>query len=377
MPKPTIAAINGFALGGGCELALACDLRYASSTREARPARDQPRDHPGLGRHAAARAGRAALGFAKELILTGRLVDAEEALRIGLVNAVYDRRAARAGAARLRGCSRRRARSRSRRRRRRRTARSRATTTRTSPQEADVFGAALRERGREGGPGRVRREARAALHRPLTARWTASDAWPRGTQRPRAEPSSSVASDRRGAQREVVAALGLQRRRRARRQTRPAGRRCASRGSIGMPPTRRGFGDASARSPSRATSDEHLPLQLRRRCRIGEALDRSTLRIRSRRRRPRRPCPPAERDRRPARRREEQRLRLLQVRVRVDRRRRRRVHLEVQVRMRPVRVAGVADEADRLAGRDLRAVLQAPSRTRSRRRTCRGCRSRP
>jgi enoyl-CoA hydratase len=89
MPKPTVAAIDGFALGGGCELALACDLRYASS----RSRLGQPEINLGIipgwgGTQRLARV--AGLGVAKELILTGRLVDAEEAQRHGLVNAVFE-----------------------------------------------------------------------------------------------------------------------------------------------------------------------------------------------------------------------------------------------------------------------------------------------
>jgi enoyl-CoA hydratase len=89
MPKPTIAAINGFALGGGCELALACDIRYASS----RAKLGQPEINLGIvpgwgGTQRLARV--CGIGVAKELIFSGRTVDAQEALRIGLVNALAD-----------------------------------------------------------------------------------------------------------------------------------------------------------------------------------------------------------------------------------------------------------------------------------------------
>src|SRR5512133_2371168 len=89
MRKPTIAAINGFALGGGCELALACDLRYAATTAKL----GQPEINLGIipgwgGTQRLARV--CGLGVAKELILTGRVVDAKEARRIGLVNDVFE-----------------------------------------------------------------------------------------------------------------------------------------------------------------------------------------------------------------------------------------------------------------------------------------------
>jgi enoyl-CoA hydratase len=88
MPKPTIAAVNGFALGGGCELALACDLRYAAATARF----GQPEVTIGIipgwgGTQRLARA--CGIGFAKELVFTGRMVGAEEALQRGLVNAVF------------------------------------------------------------------------------------------------------------------------------------------------------------------------------------------------------------------------------------------------------------------------------------------------
>ena len=89
MAKPTIAAINGFALGGGCELALACDIRYASTRAKV----GQPEINLGIvpgwgGTQRIARV--CGVGVAKDLIFTGRLVDAEEALRIGFVSAIAD-----------------------------------------------------------------------------------------------------------------------------------------------------------------------------------------------------------------------------------------------------------------------------------------------
>jgi enoyl-CoA hydratase len=89
MPKPAIAAVNGLALGGGCELALACDIRYAATAAKL----GQPEINLGLvpgwgGTQRLARV--CGPGVAKELVFTGRAVDAEEALRIGLVSAVHD-----------------------------------------------------------------------------------------------------------------------------------------------------------------------------------------------------------------------------------------------------------------------------------------------
>src|SRR5262249_5739719 len=89
MRKPTIAAVNGFALGGGCEMALACDVRFASTNARF----GQPEITLGLipgwgGTQRLART--TSLGFAKELILTGRMVKAGEAVQRGIVNAVYE-----------------------------------------------------------------------------------------------------------------------------------------------------------------------------------------------------------------------------------------------------------------------------------------------
>jgi enoyl-CoA hydratase len=87
-PQPVIAAVNGYALGGGCEVALACDIRLASE----RARFGQPEVNLGIipGWGGTQRLSRlCGPGFARELIFTGRMCSAEEAYRWGLVNAVY------------------------------------------------------------------------------------------------------------------------------------------------------------------------------------------------------------------------------------------------------------------------------------------------
>jgi enoyl-CoA hydratase len=87
--KPSIAAINGFALGGGCELALACTIRIASRTAKL----GQPEVKLGLlpGYGGSQRLPRlCGKGVAHEMILTGEMITADEALRVGLVNRVVE-----------------------------------------------------------------------------------------------------------------------------------------------------------------------------------------------------------------------------------------------------------------------------------------------
>lgn len=89
MEKPVIAAVNGFALGGGCELSLSCDIRLASTKAKF----GQPETGLGItpGFAGTQRLPRlVGTGVAKELIYTAKVIGADEALRIGLVNAVYE-----------------------------------------------------------------------------------------------------------------------------------------------------------------------------------------------------------------------------------------------------------------------------------------------
>jgi enoyl-CoA hydratase len=85
--KPVVAAVNGFALGGGCELAMACTLRVAAETARFGQPEVKLGVTPGFG--GTQRLPRlVGKGRALDLLLTGRLVDAQEALAIGLVNRV-------------------------------------------------------------------------------------------------------------------------------------------------------------------------------------------------------------------------------------------------------------------------------------------------
>jgi enoyl-CoA hydratase len=87
--KPAIAAINGFALGGGCEVALACTLRIASRNAKLGQPEVKLGIIPGYG--GSQRLPRlCGKGVAHELILTGEMITAEEALRVGLVNRVVE-----------------------------------------------------------------------------------------------------------------------------------------------------------------------------------------------------------------------------------------------------------------------------------------------
>ena len=89
LPKPVIAAVNGFALGGGCELAMSCDIRLASTKAKF----GQPEVGLGItpGFSGTQRMPRLiGMGKAKELIYTADIIGAAEAYRIGLVNHVYE-----------------------------------------------------------------------------------------------------------------------------------------------------------------------------------------------------------------------------------------------------------------------------------------------
>jgi enoyl-CoA hydratase len=88
LPQPVIAAINGFALGGGCEISLACDIRFASDNAQMGLPEVKLGVFPGFG--GTQRLPRLiGKGLANELLFSGNIIDAEEAVRIGLVNRIF------------------------------------------------------------------------------------------------------------------------------------------------------------------------------------------------------------------------------------------------------------------------------------------------
>jgi enoyl-CoA hydratase/carnithine racemase len=88
LPMVTIAVVSGYALGGGCELALACDLRFAADNAKMGQPEILLGTIPGTG--GTQRLARlVGVGRTKDLVFSGRIVDMVEALRIGLVDAVH------------------------------------------------------------------------------------------------------------------------------------------------------------------------------------------------------------------------------------------------------------------------------------------------